>query len=323
MKTIAKLIALILIMASTFTFTACDIVEDGSVVTQLEITLDLYENGQAQTCKLNAKLYNDFAPETVKHILKLVNDGYFNNKCVFDVNNNFAQFGKYELDNDGNYQIKDENVDFVEGEFESNGLSGNTLKLQNGALVLNRVDFTAGVCPKCGTKVDKDEVVCPNENCKISAYNTGKATIAVCFDSSKFNTSNYCVFGKLLNDDGVTTEGADTSLLENKSSADKFATIKSLYKDGDTTIYYNVVTNEYVTYHKNNDGEEFYYNGKYSVNDIEQSTFAGVSKTEEEVKAFNDDKNDNSANYVTVPYKQVVIESVKVVKISWLKYMFS
>jgi hypothetical protein len=64
-----------------FSFTACDEVENGSKIQRIKITLQLDD----EQVEVEAKLYVNYAPETVAHVISLIEAGYYNGKDVSNV----------------------------------------------------------------------------------------------------------------------------------------------------------------------------------------------------------------------------------------------
>ncbi len=85
--------------------------------------------------KINLKLEYQAAPRTVKNFIKLVKEGFYNNKIFHRIIDNFMiQGGGYELDN--NLPIN-HSTDAIYGEFSSNGFD-NPLKHDLGVISMAR-----------------------------------------------------------------------------------------------------------------------------------------------------------------------------------------
>lgn len=302
MKILKKIGALLLASALCFSLCACgdDEVIDGSKITNVEFTLEFYDanNDLVETKTVAAKLYNNSAPQTVKHITELIKAGYYNNTCVSNTSSSWCEFGAYEYDADGNFVKKEYNGTSVSkkyaydggiyGEFEKNGFENQILSLSAGALVL---------------------VHDTESNGEISAYNTGKATIAVCFSGTKFTKSEYCIFGQLVKTDATTApddyeEPEDSVDRTYMSSYEIFQTVSKLAtsKDGEieTQVYYDEANDQiYTTVTDSAASDVVYYKGYPEGN---------VELTQDEIDDFNDNKSD----YIVIPATRVIIKTAKV-----------
>ncbi len=296
-KILNKLVAVFLVAVLAVGFTACKEIENGSEIHRVKITLNLYDaKGNSKSCDVYAKLYVNYAPDTVAHIEKLINDGYYNGVCISGTGSAYAQFGDATLSDDGKLSFKDQGAT-VKGEFEKNGHVGNPLSCTSGALVLKHDVEGAG------------------------RYDSGKATIAVAFSSSAFDKSAYCIFGKLIDDDG--DKSADEDSLAYKSSLEKMRTLIDLTKDADGTyIYYceeytaeegkPYLGGKYYTYAKNGTGDDAVYHyykgfGNTAVADANELT-------DEEETEFTSKKNAKNSVIRTLPAKSVVISKIVIVK---------
>lgn len=296
-KVLTKVIALLLTATLAFALTACKEIEDGSEIHRVKITLNLYdENGDSQTCDVYAKLYVNFAPETVAHIEKLIESGYYNGVCISGTSSAYAQFGDATLDSEGKLNFKDQGS-AIRGEFEKGGFKGNPLYCASGSLVLKR------------------------DNVGTNRFDSGKATIAVAFSSSAFDKKSYCIFGKLVDNDGDSS--ADEDSLAYKSSVEKMRTLMDLVKDSDGTyVYYcdeydqgsdeYYFGGQYYTYAKDGADEDasyHYYKG------FGASAVADANVLEgDELDAFTAKKSSSDGVVRTLPAKQVVISSITMVK---------
>ena len=135
-KLLSKIISLLLVVSAMFAFTACAEVEDGSKITRVKFVVEFYdENGQATSYDVYAKLYENFAPNTIAHVKGLIEKGYYTNTCISNVTNGYAQFGDYTFGEGLSLVAKDQGS-AINGEFYKNGVTGNKLNAAEGALVL-------------------------------------------------------------------------------------------------------------------------------------------------------------------------------------------
>lgn len=88
--------------------------------------------------EIKIELYEDIAPITVKHFLKLVDQNYYENVVFHRVIANFMiQAGGYAI-KDGSL-VETANVDSIKGEFSSNGVN-NDLKHTLGVISMARTN---------------------------------------------------------------------------------------------------------------------------------------------------------------------------------------
>lgn len=286
MKKLFNKIAALLIVATLCFCTSCKVIKNGSVIHRIKITLSLYDSeGVVSEQDVYAELYESFAPETVAHIEKLIESGYYNGVCISGISSDYAQFGDATLNADGTLNFKDQGSAVV-GEFSKKGWVGNKLTVGDGALVLMRGD--------------------------VDDYDSGKATVAITYGTSTFTADKYCVFGKIVDDDGDTE--ADEDSWEYKSSLAKIKTLTDLVDDDGTRVYYCSAdgdedgynwANQYITYAKS--GDEYKY-------------FKGFSTDEKDVLSadeqsdFESKKSDNPFDFRIIPAKSVIIKSISIVK---------
>lgn len=288
-KLFTKIIAIALALTVIFSFTACDEVEGGSKIQRIQITLQLDD----EQVEVEAKLYVNYAPETVQHVIDLIEDGYYNGLDVTNVLSTYFQFGDYKLVN-GKLEELNQGA-AVKGEFENAGLTGNKLTVSSGAILLKR---------------EKDDI------------NSGKATLVVALSASApFQASNYCVFGKILSDDG--NKEADSSSMEYLSSLERVLKIKECIADANgRKVFYclkdevdsNVEgskdwTGSYITYAEY-DGEMAYFEGLLTEADLQNKAVA-------EEKMITEDQLNDLSNKITVSenFMHIPTVTVKIVKI--------
>ena len=292
-KLFTKIIAIALALTVIFSFTACDEIENGSKIQRIKITLQLNE----EQVEVEAKLYVNYAPETVAHVISLIQAGYYNGKDVSNITSTYFQFGDYSLSNGNLTELEQGSA--VKGEFEKAGLKGNPLTTTSGAILLKR---------------EKDDI------------NSGKATLAVVLSSSApFRSTDYCLFGKIVNDDG--DDEADSSSMEYLSSLERVLKIKEYVADENgRKLFYclkdevnkNVEgsvdwTGKYITYAEF-DGEMAYFEGNLSATDLQDKEIAEKAMITED--ALNDLNNKITVieNFMHIPTVTVKIVSIELVK---------
>lgn len=300
-----------MVLLSVFSLSACAEIENGSKIHRIKITLSFYDaDGNAEDADVYAKLYVNFAPKTIAHIEELINKGYYDGTCISNTGSSYAQFGDYTINADGTLKVKDQGA-AIDGEFVKRGWDGNKLAVTAGSLVLKRED----------SAVDSG-----------SKYDTGKATIAVCFTSGAFDKNSYCVFGMLCTDDADESDSDSSVSLSEKTSQQKMAAISELSADdAGTRVYYCVKDDgttsdsssaaetynwqgQYITYAKYED-EYHYFKGLYTTEQIAALADAESKMlSEDETKDFEDKKSANASYFFTIPYLKVIIKKVSVVK---------
>lgn len=86
---------------------------------------------------MNATLYEDKAPETVKNFLSLIDGNFFDGLCFHRVIPDFMIQGGGFVDKNGELIHKDAPANVV-GEFTANGFKGNDLRHEEGVLSMAR-----------------------------------------------------------------------------------------------------------------------------------------------------------------------------------------
>ena len=157
-----------------------------------EVTFEIENLGTVKV-----ELYQEYAPNTVANIIKLVEKGYYTDKVIFGKDDHVLYMG---VKADGNEDILkasfvnpdielDSEEDFtysIPGEFSANGFKQNTLCHEKGILTLVRQNYA--------TLIEE-------------SYNSGFSKIGVIMkDTAPSLNGNYAAFGKI-------TEGLE--LLEN------------------------------------------------------------------------------------------------------------
>lgn len=308
MKNFVKKIAVAALAFTTLTgAVACGNVKNGSKLQTMTVTFDV--DGTEKT--VDFELYLNLAPGTIDHVKYLVGENYYNDTVVSNVNGH-VEFGEYYL-NDGEYVSKygegatlsydsviksyatdDKTVGntvkryndgyTVSGEFERNGIKGNTLSLSDGALVLKR---------NIAKESSDDDAM----------FDTAKATLAVTFgsDGYYYSADKFAIIGKVKDSDALTEI--------KKFIADDFK------KDdnGNTYYYYDY---ENCTAEENKaDLEKL---GHYFMKDDEGNYYY---KSGSEYRIMGDDYEDiisefssNSKFMRILPVKTITVKSIKLGK---------
>ena len=290
-KKILSILLIVALAVSVCSVSACSgEIEQSSKIQRMIITLDFYDaaGNVVDTKDVQAKLYLNFAPESTARFIKLAEDGYFDGTCVSNVEKTFFEFGGYEYV-DGNFTAKDfdtQKYPALKGEFSKNGWVGNKLTVSAGALIFKR-----------DTESTKD----------VSKYDTAKGGIIVALGSvSKFDASEYCVFGKICSDDADNNPSSETE--------DSFANRTGLSSLGIVKTVADLVSNDGVTTYYYEKENAFYTK---VVADEETSYYKGISTDNnqalsgEELEKIQDLVNKNDSALLTIPYTKVIVKSVK------------
>ena len=154
-----------------------------------EVTFEVENVG-----KIKMELYPEYAPNTVKNIIKLVESGYYNNKVIYgkdeicmyvgrneegEAENPTASliFEEIEAGTEADYEYS------IKGEFVANGFNQNTLSHEKGIVCLIRNNYGTGFSEQ--------------------SYNSGNAQLAIMFGEGSANLNGvYAACAKI-------TEGLD------------------------------------------------------------------------------------------------------------------
>lgn len=176
-KLLVNLIAGVLLAVAMLSLTACS-----QKIDKLTIKLEVfdYEDDKVmQTYTIDADLYADLAPETVKVISSYVNEGYYNNAIFYKIDGEFAYYvGDLFLDEDGNIVQKIKPM--ISGEFASNNVIGSNLTNKKGSIGLWRSWY------------ESDE----GHRSSSDARNSGRSTLYLPTSTIANYDGYMCVFGE-------------------------------------------------------------------------------------------------------------------------------
>lgn len=293
-KFLVSLLTLIIAVSCVFCMTGCTEIESGSKIQRIKMVLEVYDaaGNVKETTDVYAKLYLNFAPKSTAHIIDLIEDGYYDGTCISNLNSNWLELGAYEYGTEGTIVKKAYDGKPVDGEFEKNGWTGNTLTIRQGAIVFKR-EYDGG-----------------NE----SKYDTATSALAICLSSSassNFSAKSYCILGMIVSDDA--DDSADTDLGK-KSSIGKLSSLteyKDMTDDDDNTVvtYYDEVNGKYYTKwtESSDNGSEVHYAEGASVD--EANELAGAAKED-----FIDRLSEEANSFLVVPAVKLVIKTVTLSK---------
>ncbi len=138
------------------------------------------------------ELYPEYAPETAKNFINLVNDGFYNGLTFHRVVEGFmAQGGDPNGDGTGGSD------NAIKGEFLSNGFPQNTLSHQRGVISMARTDDP----------------------------NSASSGFFICYDDASFLDGNYAAFGKVI--EGMETVDKFLEVERELNSLNEVATPKT------------------------------------------------------------------------------------------------
>ena len=293
-KLLSLVISLVLCATVVCSATACSEVEDGSKIQRMNMVLTYTdEDGVSFERTVQIKLYLNYAPETCAQFIKLAESGYYDGLCVSDVESSWFEFGGYKYENDDLVKA-DGNVATVKGEFASNGFTGNPLKTTSAGVLVLKHDKVLDS--------DKD----------VSKYDGGKATVMVTFSSgsafsSRYSSTDYCVFGKICSDDESYEETSDSTTYQ-RTSLDACKALASFMESaaGVTTYYYEPTGEYYIKYVYTDDDQALqteYYEGA-AVD--EDKLLEG-----DELDDFKKLLSDENYNFIVVPAVRITVKSIK------------
>ncbi|MBR5900285.1 MAG: peptidylprolyl isomerase [Clostridia bacterium] len=231
LKLMVNAVAVLMISVACLSLTAC-----GEDVKNAKLELQIYNHSEAAFIDdnysyMNVDLYAHLAPKTCEAMVKYINEGYYNDAIIYQLNNNIM-FGDLVLKGDALEILEGGKVVNIEqnavkptlpGEFEAGGTVGSNLKNEKGSVGLWRTYSAAAgsFTTTSGTK-------------------TGRATWFMPTATTASYNGYYCVFGK------IDLENEDTSAV--------FTTLNSTFADRDN--YTSLV---------------IYFTGEYDANKPDQN----------------------------------------------------
>ncbi len=171
-KLFVNLVAVLVLVVSCFSLTACDSTKT------LEVKLSLVdkETFTVEQKTLTIDLYSNLAPDTVEQIIKYAKDGYYDN-AIFYYNDAKILIGDYAYEN--GQVVQKQIKPTIDGEFEKNGVKGSNLINEVGAIGLWR------------TWNASDDYKTNN------GFNTGRATWYMPTGTKTAYDGYFCIFAKI------------------------------------------------------------------------------------------------------------------------------
>jgi len=291
-KTLSLIMSLTLVFVLVTSLSACSEVEYGSKVQKMKMVLAYTDADGVETERtVQIKLYPNLAPNTVADFIDLAEKGYYDGTVVSNLQSAWFEFGGYKYENEKLTRC-DGDAQTIDGEFSANGWMGNPLKSSNvGALIMKR-----------NPSLDTDTK---------SAYNTAKTTVIITTSStSKFNSTEYCYFGLVVNDDENYTETDSTSATTTKTSLDACKALSSFRENEDgVTVYYYETENEYYSVKKYTDSDGVSQTDYYKGLELTEENLL----EDEAVEDFLDIQSDSQKNcfLLLVPYTRITVKSIR------------
>lgn len=138
------------------------------------------------------ELYPEYAPNTVKNIIALADNGYYNGKIFYGMDDIAVYVGRNSEGETVNPKLSNikENVENdyeyeIDGEFIANSFKQNTLKHEKGVVSLVRANYSQ-----------------QSSDLKEESYNSGNSQFTIIMDEADELNGMYAAFGKI-------TEGMD------------------------------------------------------------------------------------------------------------------
>lgn len=205
MKRILSIVVLIVVILALLG-TSGILVYNATIAKNKEIdnpvlTLDIENYG---TVKI--EMYPEYAPNTVKNIVALANNGYYNGKIFYGMDDIAVYVGRNSEGESENPKISDidksvlpetteeseensqvtptENDDYeyeINGEFVANNFKQNTLKHEKGVVSLVRADYTKQIASLTS-----------------QSYNSGSSQFTITMDNASQLNGMYAGFGKVI-----------------------------------------------------------------------------------------------------------------------------
>lgn len=197
-KLFVNVLAVLMLVFSTFTMTAC-----ADVVT-LEVTLQVYNFTESRfyeedEVKLTIDLQRHLAPKTVDAITQYASEGYYDNTVFYLMEGYTTQImiGQYKMD--GDKLVKNDIKPQIDGEFEYGMTKGSNLKNDEGYIGLWRSWYAQ----------DDGAYKYKSSN----GMDSGSSNIYIPLDVIAEYDGYFCVFGTIdysitANDTGVNAVGS-------------------------------------------------------------------------------------------------------------------
>ena len=191
------------------------------------LTLEIENYGNVKI-----ELYPEYAPNTVKNIIKLVENGYYDGKVLYGTDeisvyvgrNSEGEIDYPKLSTLDKEVLSEEDYEYeINGEFVANGFENNILRHEKGIVSIIRADYTQML----GNTLQEQ------------SYNSGSSQFTILTEDARNLNGIYAAFGKVIEGMDVIEkiyslekEVAETEGEENDetSSIEKFVSMPTITK---------------------------------------------------------------------------------------------
>lgn len=191
------------------------------------LTLEIENYGNVKI-----ELYPEYAPNTVKNIIKLAENGYYDGKVLYGTDEISVYVGRNsegKIDYptlstlDESVSEEDDYEYEIKGEFVANGFEANTLRHEKGTVSMIRADYTQIF----GSTLLEQ------------SYNSGSSQFTILTQDSRNLNGMYAAFGKVIEGMDIIEKiyNLEKEVIENESeetqdssSIEKFATMPTITK---------------------------------------------------------------------------------------------
>lgn len=219
---VKKILSIILIVAliATCIFCVCQyIISLTQEIKNPILTLEIENYGD-----IKIELYPEYAPNTVKNIIKLTENGYYDGKVLYGTDEISVYVGRNtegEIDYpklstlDKEVKAEDDYEYEIPGEFIANGFEENTLRHEKGIVSMVRADYTQTL----------------GNSLLSQSYNSASSQFTILIENARNLNGIYAAFGKVI--EGMENVEKIYSLEKEtteNSSIEKFETMPIIKK---------------------------------------------------------------------------------------------
>lgn len=189
------------------------------------LTLEIKNYGNVKI-----ELYPEYAPNTVKNIIKLAENGYYDGKVLYGTDeisvyvgrNSEGEIDYPKLSTLDKEILEDDDYEYeIKGEFVANGFEKNTLRHQKGVVSMIRADYTQAF----GTTLQEQ------------SFNSGSSQFTILTKDARNLNGMYAAFGKVVEGMDIVERiySLEKAAVENEetgetSSIEKFASMPKITK---------------------------------------------------------------------------------------------
>ena len=189
------------------------------------LTLEIENYGNVKI-----ELYPEYAPNTVKNIIKLVENGYYDGKVLYGADeisvyvgrNSEGEIDYPKLSTLDKEVVSEDDYEYeIKGEFVANGFEANTLRHEKGIVSMIRADYTQML----GNSLIEQ------------SYNSGSSQFTILTSDARNLNGMYAAFGKVIEGMDAIEKiySLEKAVVENEeetevSSIEKFVTMPVITK---------------------------------------------------------------------------------------------